>query len=190
MEPSEADVRFGLSDTLLLLNEGKLAAMKNLLLVCGIVVGVLFTILFYVLMWIGLRAEAGAIPDTVIVSGDEISEPAREAIGKAITLRPNETIAYFSSTGVLNWEEDGNLITNQRVVSYMQDEEGKFIVEEADYDNIEEIAPEFSDKWIDDTFVWITPREGEEFLIALSIEEDLDHPAVEYIQRKLDEAKQ
>lgn len=164
--------------------------MRTFLIGLAIAFGLLVVVLFMGAMWIGLQMESGALPDTVIVAGEDLSEPALEAINKAITLRPGETIAFFYSTGVWDWEEDGNLITNQRVVSYMQEEDGELFVEEADYANIAEIETEFSDNWIEDTLVWITPKQEEDFVIALSIEEDLDHPAVEYIERKLEEAKQ
>lgn len=163
--------------------------MKKVLIGCGIALGVLFVALLAGVVWLGMQIESGAMPDTMIVAGNKLRTPAREAINKAISLRPGETITFFYSTGLLSWEEDGNLITNQRVVSYMQDE-GQLVVEEADYDNIEEITPIFSEEWIDDTLVWITPKEGDEFMIALSIEDDLDHPAVDYIQKKIKEAKQ
>ncbi|MDA8746543.1 hypothetical protein N9N28_18120 [Rubripirellula amarantea] len=157
--------------------------MKKVLLGCGIMFGLLVVVFLGGAMWLGMMIESGNMPDTTVVAGNKLSKAARDAIDKAVTLRPDETIVYFYSMGLLSWEEDGNLITNQRVVSYSQFE-GELFVDEADYEQFEEVYTSFFESWLDDSAVTIVTKQGDEFTIYLSNESDLDHAAVEYIERQ------
>lgn len=158
--------------------------MKKLLLGCGALFGLLVVAVVGAIVWLGLQIESGAIPDTTVVAGNKLSQAARDAIANAITLGPDEKVMYFYSASMLDWQEDGNLVTNERVVSYSQGEHD-LEVSQADFDQIEELAPSFSDEWAEDSVVNISTKDGDWFVIWLSSENELDHAAVEYIQQQM-----
>src|SRR5690606_38287847 len=143
-------------------------AMKIFLIIIGSIVGVVLLGIFAFVMWIGLAIEGGSMPDTMVLRGHELKPATVKAIAKFAPLRPGEKIEYFYSAGFWSFEEDGNMITNERVVSYYTDE-GVFWFDEVDLEDIASIEPEYSDSWLEDTYVWIERTDGDGFYLALSI---------------------
>ena len=162
--------------------------MKKLLIGIGILFGLAIIGLFGLFMVVGLMIESGRLPDTTIVPGNKISSAARQAIDKAVTLRPNEKIQYFYSSATMSWEEDGNLITNERVVSYSKQGDIANVVE-SDYEDIEQLIPVFSDSWAEDSSLTVVTTLGESFVLLLSSENGLDRPAVQYVQKKVGDSQ-
>lgn len=158
--------------------------MKQVLTGCAIMFGVLILVVVVAVFYLGTMMEAGDVPDTAIVAGNKLSPAAREAIDSAVEIRPNEQIRYFYSSGLLDWNEDGNLITNQRVVSYSQ-LDGRQIVDEADYADIAEIRPYYSEEWLEDSTLTVIVNDGTEFDLLLSNENKLDRAAIDYVERQL-----
>jgi hypothetical protein len=154
--------------------------MKVFWITIGCVAGLLLLGLFGWLFWVGLAMELGKAPDTAVIAGSEMKPATREAIVKLVPLRPGEKIEFFYSAGLWSFAEDGNLITDQRIVSYMTDE-GEFTFDEADLEDIVQVVPEFSDSWFEDSLVWVELGEGEGFYLLLSTEEGGDRKAINYL---------
>jgi hypothetical protein len=157
--------------------------MKIALIVAGVLFGLLLIGLLGWLTWVGLEMQVGMSPDTAVVAGSEMKAPTRKAIEKLVPLRPGETIEFFYSAGLWSFEEDGNLVTNQRVVSYMT-EDGEFTLNEADLDDIVRVVPEFSDSWLEDSLVWVELAEGDGFYLLLSCEWGGDRKAIDYLAKR------
>lgn len=157
--------------------------MKTFLIVIGSIFGVVLLATFAFVMWIGLAIEGGSMPDSKVVRGSELKPATVKAIAKLAPLRPGEKIEYFYSQGVWSFEEDGNMITNERIVSYYT-EEGVFWLDEVDFEEIESIEPEYSDTWLEDTFVWINRTNADGFYIVLSIEEEIDHEVIGHLRNR------
>ncbi len=155
--------------------------MKTFLIIIGSIFGLLMLALFGFVLWIGVSIEAGNMPDTMVLRGRELKPSTVKTIEKLVPLRPGEKIEYFYSGGFWSFEEDGNIITNQRVISYSTDN-GVFWSDEVDLEDIESIEAEFSDTWLEDSFVWINPKDGDGFCIILSCEEKVDREAVNHLR--------
>ncbi|QDU55244.1 hypothetical protein [Aeoliella mucimassa] len=161
--------------------------MKKVLIVVGIVAAVCMVSVLGFFVWLGTMLESGAMPDTMVVVGNKLSSPARKAIDQAVTIRPDESILFFYSAGLWSWNEDGSLVTNQRVISYHQGEEdGELYVLEADYADIESVTPYFSDTWAEDSSLIVELKDESFFMLQFSNEEDLDHSAIDYVLKQVE----
>ena len=156
--------------------------MKKVLIGCGVLFGLFVLASCGGILWIGLKIDSGEIPDTAVLPGNKLSSAARDSINQVVTLRPDESIQFFYCQDMLDWSADGNLITNQRIISYQQD--GELIYFEADFDDIVSLTPNFGE-WPDDTSLLVETKEGEVFVLYFADEDDMDHTAIEYAQRRI-----
>lgn len=157
--------------------------MKKILIGLGVVFGLFLLVIVGGLCYIGMRVTAGYYPDTKVIVGAEIKQPTRDAIVKIIPLNPGETIEFFYGAGFASFEEDGNLITNQRVVSYYEDED-RIDVSELKYEDIKEFYVTYSEDWLEDSEVYLYDSDDNEVFLLLSNEEGVDRIAVEYIRQR------
>lgn len=162
------------------------SASSRLLLVVAIFVGLLIiaTVSFFGLVGWGLAT--GRVADTKVLPGDKLHPRIVQAISKAADLAPGEQIRYFYSSAITP-EGDGNLLTDQRVVSYMNDGTDAWCSSIA----VEDIVSvEFikSDNWIEDSIVTVVSSDGTELVLVVSNEDNGDVQFVNAIRRaaKLD----
>lgn len=162
--------------------------MKKFLLGLGLFVGAPLLIIIVGMAALTLLMQAGTIPSTAVITGDRLSSQALRSIAENVSLRRGESIEYFYSTAMFDWGGDGNVITNQRVIAYLRDDNGSY-VEQADYADIARVLPEFQGDWGAKTTLTILTKDGREFYLLLSNEDDLDHAAVEYVAARVQEAR-
>lgn len=126
----------------------------------------------------------GLVPSTQVMPGWMLWGPSRAVLEDYEILHPGEKVEYFYSGGFLSFAEDGNLLTDRRVVSYWEapDEEDTLYVESAEFAEIKRKDVEPGD-WLDLTMVKITRHDDTEFSIHLSNEGKGD----ERFLRRLDE---
>ncbi len=154
----------------------------------AIVVGLIVAALFLTpLAVIGFVTSLKLVPDTRVWRGAEISNYARGKIAETVTLNNDERIAYFYSSAFLDFSADGNLVTNQRVVSWLREDDGAYFAE-AYYPDITQIAHHGIGNWYEDTVVTIQQRRGAEVDLWLSAELGIDREAIRYIEARVDEA--
>ena len=80
---------------------------------------------------------------------------------------------YFYSSALFSIRGDGNLFTDQRVISY-QEYDGELELNDAVYDAIASIDFEPSDSWLDDSTITITLDDGSWFVLYVSKESNGD----------------
>jgi hypothetical protein len=114
----------------------------------------------------GRLASIEALPQGMIPSR-QLTE-----ISKIVQLRPNEQVLYFYSAAV-TVAGDGNLFTNERVVSYTTDE-GPLEVFEAEYDQVESATLHRSGSWLDDSTLDVLLKDGRTITLWVSPEQGLD----------------
>jgi len=80
--------------------------------------------------------------------------------------RKGENVLFFYSAS-FTIRGDGNLFTDQRVISY-QDADGVLDIRDATYDEIAEIDFAPAGSWMDDSTITITTQDGTWFVLYVS----------------------
>jgi hypothetical protein len=107
-------------------------------------------------------------PGSMILTGDKISAEDRQFLDRKKIVSNGETILYFYSAGVFSIKEDGNILTDQRVISYTQvPETDDILARSARFADIEDIRIERARSPLDDTRVTVITRNGPEFDLVL-----------------------
>ena len=117
--------------------------------------------------------------------GSEIPSAYQATLVEEGILRPEETILFFYSGGLFSILEDGNLLTDERVISYNGTEED-FWMASAPYGEIQDFEIEYSESVLSDTILTIYPQDNEEFVLYVSSEGGRDREFVAFLQSRLD----
>jgi hypothetical protein len=97
-------------------------------------------------------------PDTKVLGGRQIPKRYVEQIQSLGILDPDEQIDYFYSDAMFNIEDGFYLLADRRVVIYSRtfDEPAILVL----YEEIEEVDGEFSDDWMQDSYILLTLKDG------------------------------
>lgn len=124
-------------------------------------------------------------PPTDTMEWNSMPERSQRAVEQIVPPLAGEKYLYFYSLGVVSFEEDGNLITNQRVVSYAN-EDGEPWIAEARYGEITDISVNQGSNFFDDTVITVHHEdEDDDFELYFSIKRGLDRKIVQYIRDRL-----
>lgn len=161
--------------------------MKKLLIGIGVVLGGLVGLVFLALMALGVLMELNYFPDSKVVQGERLWDKDIEYIKTLVRFDEDEQIEYFYSLGIFSIEEDGQFITNRRMVSYWLDEQTERIeVQQARYEEVEDIDFKTYDSWLDDTEIDVFPMNSEySFTMFFSNEEAGDKAVIAAIKSHL-----
>ncbi len=161
--------------------------MKKLLIGVGVVLGSLVGLVFLSLVALGTLMELNYFPDSKVVQGERLWEKDLKYIKSLVRFDEDEEIEYFYSLGILSIEEDGQFITNKRMVSYWLDEESDQLeVQQARYEEVEDIDFQTYDSWLDDTQIDVFPVNTEySFTMFFSNEEGGDKAVIAAIKGHL-----
>ena len=125
------------------------------------------------------------VPDTKVLEWSEVSSQGRRIIEEIVPPQEGETYIYYYGDGFASFKEDGNLVTDKRVVSYFSDEDEMYVIAST-YDQIRAIETEFGSTWIDTTVVTVNHQNpDDDFTMWFSAESRMDKKAVEYIQARV-----
>ena len=139
-------------------------------IVLGVVVAVI-GVPFLALAMLGTAMEFYLVPDSAVVEGDKLHEYQLDYLREHVEFLRGEKIIYFYSLGFFSIRNDGQFMTNRRVVSYGQDETGEVSWYEAFYEEIADIEIEYGNSLMNDTEVTVTlDAEDSWLLMWLSIE--------------------
>tara|TARA_X000000368_G_C23028690_1_gene711433 strand:- start:64 stop:918 length:855 start_codon:yes stop_codon:yes gene_type:complete len=83
--------------------------------------------------------ETGQIPDSEVVSGDDLNEKVRAKLINNNIIGKTDEISYIYSEAIWSYLEAGQILTQDRVISYEKDEDGILEVWDMKYANIESI---------------------------------------------------
>jgi hypothetical protein len=101
-------------------------------------------------------------------------------------LQKGEKVLYFYSDDGLSIEEDGNILTDAKVVSYWKDAEtDEFFVETARYEDIAGIDTQYSDNFTDPTVITVQRNDGSDFILVVSSKENRDVAFVDELESRL-----
>lgn len=118
---------------------------------------------------------------TGVMVGSEMKDSQLEYLVSRDYIDADERIVYFYSAGVWSIHQDGNIITDRRIVSY-ENIGGDTYYEAVDFEDIYNIDVIYSDSWTEDTQIIVTNTYGEEVYLVASIEDGLDEIFVRKIE--------
>ena len=122
--------------------------------------------------FVGYGLSTGNLADTAALPQNKIPQNQLSKIAQIVNLRSNENVLYFYST-TMTVSGDGNLFTNERVISYTNDSESPQVYD-ATYSEIEDITFTPSTSWLDDSTITITLEDGTTFDLWVSTESGRD----------------
>lgn len=123
-------------------------------------------------------------PPTAVVAGDDLSQSDLEFLRAEGIVEPNEQIILFYSAGLFSIREDGNLITNRRVISY-EELENQIWIGSPSFDEIKTVSIVEPGSFFVDTIVLITLVGGESFHLYLSTEKDGDKRFLDELNKRM-----
>ncbi|MHA1527876.1 MAG: hypothetical protein ACTSVG_02560 [Alphaproteobacteria bacterium] len=150
-----------------------------------------FTFRHYALILIGLpiagftiASTTGVIPPTTVIAGAELSARQIKMIREFAELEQYERIDFFYSNSLFLYRDDGNVVTDKRVVSYYTDESGTRYVATANFDQILSLHVRMG-AFFEDTFILVCMPENEYLVLYAGAQEKEDRRFVDSLHARL-----
>jgi len=102
-------------------------------------VGIPSGLLVLMIAGYGILVESGVVPEVEVTSGSNMRQKDRSLLIEMGIIQPKEDIEYFYSAGFLSILEEGSILTDQRVISYVKDETSGLQIYELFFDDIADI---------------------------------------------------
>ncbi|MGI0117543.1 DUF3857 domain-containing transglutaminase family protein [Zooshikella sp. RANM57] len=115
------------------------------------------------------------MPSSEVIAGDQLWKKDLKFMHRNGLLRTDEKLLYFYSDGLFSFQEDGNAVTNKRVLSYWRDDLTQQLnVETAGFNEIINIDV---DRQLlkDNTIITVTRTDGSQFILFVSQKGRKDH---------------
>lgn len=122
-------------------------------------------------------------PPTHVLRGTEIPASYHTTLAEAGVLEPDERIDFFYSAGFLSILDDGNLLTDRRVVSY-EKLEGELHVYSSPYDDIRDLEVRYTKSALEPTIIEISTRDTS-FALIVSGDEGRDREFVGALRKRI-----
>jgi len=135
-----------------------------------------------------LAAIVALGPATIVLSIDDLRSGDLELLRSREIVSPDEEVLYFYSAGLFSILEDGNVLTDKRVISYETDE-SELSTFSATFDEISAIWVEQEGSVFSDTLVALETIDGTVFYLLLSPEGGGDKVFLNALRAKVAEAK-
>lgn len=146
-----------------------------ILMFSGILVGFL-TLGLIVLSLLG--------PPTYVVDGIDLDQSDREILLAEGLIDPAEDILMYYSAGLFSIREDGSILTDRRVISYEETEDGLW-VGAAPFGDIRKVEVVEQGDLLNDTTTLVTLYDGAQFYLVLSAENDGDKRFITELEKRL-----
>lgn len=125
------------------------------------------------------------IPSTQVVDGSRLWTHDVAFLVEEGLIEEDERILYFYSDGYLSIEDDGQLISEDYVVSYSRDpSNGELIGLRASYAEIMDVSVAWSESFFDITVITVTLDNSDEYELWLSAEEERDKVFVDELTKR------
>jgi|GEM_PF-2706458 len=133
-----------------------------------IISGSIVAAVLFILVGIGLLA-----PPVGVVAGEELAERFKKKLVSAEIIGENETISYFYTPAIMDVSAEGTLITDERIILYMPDENGAVSVYYLDLKDVRNIHEIQKGSFVDDSVYRIETDEAEKWMqVPLSVDSD------------------
>ena len=143
--------------------------VKKVFLGCATLVGGFLGLLVAFVLVLGFAVEGGYIPDSAAQPAGKIHPRYLKELKAMGVVEPEENVLYFYSAALLSLRDDGNLFTDQRVISY-QEVDGELEVLSARYEEITDIDFDQSGAWGEESTITVTREDGTWFVLLVGTE--------------------
>jgi hypothetical protein len=123
------------------------------------------------------------IPSSQVEPGWMVWGRSRQFFATSGVLLPGETIVYFYAGGFLSFADDGNLLTDKRVLHYDTNRQtGELVIEKAAFAEIDFTKSERGN-WRNPTVLTVVRKDGSSFDLHLSATEERDRAFIDRLER-------
>lgn len=148
--------------------------------------GIPLAILIFVFMGIGLLSVTGVLPSTEVQNGRDLLTRDRDLLVSNGVVSDSDHIEYFYSWGVTSIIEGGAILTRDRVILYLPDENQEIMVYQIFIDDVETIEQIEIGDFFNDSVYRVIAREPENWIqIPLSAENRGDERFIESLRSRL-----
>jgi len=140
------------------------------------------------LVIIGTLVTTGSVPDTKVVAGTELSSGAKSELVEHQIINEEDRVLFYYSTDLFSFANEGQLITETTVISYIRNEDGNIDIWKMDFDGIDRVEQIQDGDFLTDSIYRIygnSKSELEWMDIWLSTEENGDETFVNFIKERL-----
>jgi len=149
-------------------------------------VGIPGGLLALMIVGYGILVESGVVPAVEVTSGSNMRQKDRSLLIEKGIIQPKEDIKYFYSNGFLSILEEGNILTDQRVIRYVQDETSGLQIYELFFDDIANIKLiEQGNSFIDSIYEVGSIRKDAAIRLFLSEYDSGDVTFIEALRNKI-----
>lgn len=141
-----------------------------------------------VLALYGLSSTLHLTPQTAVVSGEDLSQHEIDLLVSEGLLQPGERVVLFYSEGLLSIREGGNILTEERVISY-EEVDGELWVASVSYSDIEDVVLELEGDFFNDAVIAVYTASDEVFRVLASAEEGGDSVFVQELRDRWQAAR-
>lgn len=143
----------------------------------------MMALVFGLAAYVTWQFASGTWPSTAVTAGEDLPDFVAELLAENQILEPGEEILYFYSLALTNYLDDGNVLTDRRVIRYTMDE-GDLNVTAATFAEVLLIEPEYPEDALGDTSLKVQ-SEDELIYLFLSTENERDRAFIEELERRV-----
>lgn len=150
--------------------------------------GIPALIIFVALMGFGLMTMTGVMPSTEIQSGVEMLQKDKDTLISNNIITRDDNIQYFYSGGLTSILEGGSLLTENRVILYLKDENQELQVYEIYFNDIASVELIQMGNYMNDSIYQVNSQQPDAWLqLALSAENRGDVVFIEALRGSIKE---
>lgn len=154
----------------------------------GYVVGIPAALFAILILTYVIMSVSGSVPSTRVMGKNEIRADEMSTLKDAGILYADDKVEYFYSPGFLSVTESGNVMTQDRVVSYLTDENEELFVYEVYFSDIASIEEESPGSSFDDSVYKVNSSDPEVWVrLFLSTEQKGNKKFVDALRDKMAE---
>jgi hypothetical protein len=150
--------------------------------------GIPTLMIFVALMGFGIMTITGVVPSTEIQSGVEMLQKDKDTLISNNIITIDDNILYFYSGGFTSILEGGSVLTEDRVILYLNDENQKLQVYEIYFDDIASVELIQMGNHLNDSIYQVNSHQPDAWLqLELSAENRGDVVFIETLRSKIKE---
>ncbi len=150
------------------------------------ILGIPSLILVVSLFGFAVMSTTGVIPSTRVQTGSELKTSEITILRSRGIISIEDNINYFYSQGMISILESGNVLTQDRVILYMIDENDALQVYEIPLNEITDVVLESEGDVVNDSVYKVTTKDPERWIkLFLSVEQKGDQKFVQALRNKI-----
>lgn len=132
----------------------------------------------------GTLMSMKVLPDSVMIEGNDIPQRYAVKLRQQGILAEGELIEVFYSSGLLSILEDGNLMTDRRVISY-EESEDEMLVLSATFEEVSHILIAEDGATFRDALLEVVSKDGSSFYLYMTVEDQAHLRFMDELRRKI-----